>query len=130
MNADRDHIDSALDALLRAHSTDMPSREVEGAILAAAHRAVQSTPRSAEAPRPWRRWMPLAAAATIAAITVGVLQLSPKSGDTTAAVVTDAPQVASEAPPATARADRVEEAPAANVQAQRAPALAKSSSAD
>ena len=73
MIADGDPIDPKLEALLREHSTDAPSSDIDAAILAAAHRAVQSAPqsavnRAAEATRPWRWWMPLAAAATIGAI--------------------------------------------------------------
>jgi hypothetical protein len=77
----------------------MPSPEIDAAILAAAHRAVQSAPRAAgkaaEATSPWRWWMPLAAAATIGAITIGVFQLMPKESEpTTATVLSDAPSSA------------------------------------
>src|SRR5438067_8481829 len=130
MNSDGDHIDPALDALLRAYSVEMPSTDVDAAIVAAAHRAVQSAPQSAGATRPWRRWMPLAAAATIGAITIGVLEITVKSPDTTSTIVSDSSHVAREAPAMKMRTDRAEQAPAANVQAQRAPAQAKPPSAD
>src|SRR3954451_22698959 len=99
MNDNRDPFDPELDALLRGHSTDAPPAAVDAAILAAAHRAVESARRSAanrsaQATRPWRWWMPLAAAATIGAIAIGMLQLAPKESDSTATIVTDTPQTA------------------------------------
>jgi hypothetical protein len=112
MNPERDPFDPTLDALLRADSAETPSPDVDAAILAAAHHAVQSGPRdaakAAEATSPWRWWMPLAAAATIGAITIGVLQLMPKEPESTATVVSDtpspgtraAPEAAAPAPPA------------------------------
>jgi hypothetical protein len=153
MNPDRDHVDPAIDALLRAHSAEMPSAEVDATILAAAHRAVRSTPLGAEqradATRPWRWWMPLAAAATIGAITIGVLQLAPKEPETTSPIVSDtppnvavpaqpvpppaapaeqdkveAPRAPTEAPRAKVRSDRAAQAPAARAEAERAPAPA------
>ena len=136
MNPDRDHVDPALDALLRAHSADTPPAEVDATILAAAHRAVRSAPRDAEksveATRPWRWWMPLAVVATIGAIAIGVLQLSPKEPDTTSTVVSDTPPaVAMPAqpaapPPAPTAKDKAEtsrpatEAPRAKVRSDRA----------
>ena len=151
MNPDRDHVDPALDALLRAHSADTPPAEVDATILAAAHRAVRSAPRDAEksveATRPWRWWMPLAVVATIGAIAIGVLQLSPKEPDTTSTVVSDTPPAvampaqpaapppaptakdkaetsrpATEAPRAKVRSDRAAQAPAARAETERAPA--------
>ncbi len=151
MNPDPDHVDPAIDALLRAYSAETPSAELDATILAAAHRAVRSAPReaenSAEATRPWRWWMPLAAAATIGAITIGVLQLAPKEPETTSAIVSDtpptiavpaqpapppaasaekdkveAPNPATEAPRAKVRSDRAAQAPAAQAEAERAPA--------
>ena len=154
MNADRDHVDPAIDALLRAYSAETPTAEIDATILAAAHRAVGSGPRegltSAEATRPWRWWMPLAAAATIGAITIGVLQLAPKEPETTPTIVSDtpatvavpaqpapapaapaeekdkveAPSAATEAPRAKVRSDRAAQAPTARAEAERAPAPA------
>lgn len=94
MNADRDPIDPALAALLREHSAETPSAEVDAAILAAAHRAVGSVPRvqdRAFARQAWRWWMPLAAAAVIGVVVIGVLPLAPTVVDDTSRVVTDAP---------------------------------------
>ena len=51
MNPDRDPFDPTLDALLRADSAEEPSPDVDSAILAAAHRAVQSAPRDRSAAR-------------------------------------------------------------------------------
>ena len=144
MNPDRDHVDHAIDALLRAHSAETPPAELDAAILAAAHRAVQSAPREAknnvEATRPWRWWMPLAAAATIGAITIGVLQIAPKQPDATSTIVSDTPSIVAvparpvpppaapaerdkaEAPRTKVRSDRAAQAPAARAEAERAPA--------
>ena len=144
MNPDRDHVDHAIDALLRAHSAETPPAELDAAILAAAHRAVQSAPREAEnnveATRPWRWWMPLAAAAAIGAITIGVLQIAPKQPDATSTIVSEAPPIVAvpaqpapppaapaerdkaEAPRAKVRSDRAAQAPAARAEAERAPA--------
>jgi hypothetical protein len=98
MNPDRepfDVTDPTLDALLRAHSEETPSPDIDAAILGAAHRAVQSSPRDAakpaEATSPWRWWMPITAAAVIGAIAIGVLQLIPKEPESTATVVSDTP---------------------------------------
>ncbi|HEY4139567.1 MAG TPA: hypothetical protein VGN65_13980 [Casimicrobiaceae bacterium] len=145
MNPDREPFDPTLDALLHKHSDEMPSPDIDAAILAAAHRAVQSAPRAAdkagEATRPWRWWMPLAAAATIGAITIGVFQLMPKESEPTASVVSDTPSSAAgvsapniapppaasmnkdkaEAPRAQTEAPRVQtQAPRAQIEASRA----------
>lgn len=96
MNADREITDPALDALLREHSAETPPRNVDAAILAAAHRAVGSRPRKderASATPSWRWWMPLAAAAVISVVVIGVLPLAPT-------IVDDAPPpVISDSPP-------------------------------
>jgi resuscitation-promoting factor RpfA len=91
---ERDPSDPALDRLLRADPIASPPAELDAAILAAAHRAVVSTPReagSAEATRPWRWWAPLAAAAAIGAVAIGVLQLMPSERESAPAVVSDMP---------------------------------------
>ena len=77
MNDERERRDPALDALLGEHSTETPPAHVDAAILAAAHRAVGSGPRAALAARAWRWWMPLAAAAVIGVVVIGVLPLAP-----------------------------------------------------
>jgi len=75
---DDDH-DDALHQAWRASSREAPPPALDAAILAAAHRAVGSAPRTAggEAVRPPRWWMPFAAAAVIGAVAVGVVQLAP-----------------------------------------------------
>ena len=131
MNADREPFDPTLDALLRKHSDEMPSSDIDAAILAAAHRAVQSAPRAtdkaAEATSPWRWWMPLAAAATIGAITIGVFQLMPKEPEPTTTVVSDTPSSAVAVPapnipppPAASMNKDKAEAPRAQAEAPRA----------
>ena len=91
MNAEREFTDPALDALLREHSTQTPPAAVDAAILAAAHRAVGSAPHAALATRAWRWWMPIAAAAVIGVIVIGVLPLAPTIVEETAPVVSDSP---------------------------------------
>jgi Meckel syndrome type 1 protein len=88
--------DPALDAAWREHSTEMPPAALDAAILAAAHRAVGSAPKdagktAAEATSPQRWWMPLAAAATIGAVALGILQTMPQQDSATTPAVTDAP---------------------------------------
>ncbi|MEO8755330.1 MAG: hypothetical protein ABI624_21930 [Casimicrobiaceae bacterium] len=75
--------DPALERAWRAHSRETPPLALDRAILAAAHRAVGSGPqeaakaaRAATAPQRW--WMPLAAAAAVGIVTVGLLQVTPE----------------------------------------------------
>ena len=104
--------DPALDAAWREHSTELPSAAMDAAILAAAHRAVGSAPRAATkaaaeagvgaraATRPQRWWMPLAAAATIGAVALGILQTMPQQDVVIAPAVRDAiPPRPFESPP-------------------------------
>ena len=87
--------DPAFDAAWRAASSETPPATLDAAILAAAHRAVDAGPRRvAEATRPERWWWPLAAAATIGAIAVGILQVMPDRPDALEgepAIVSDMP---------------------------------------
>jgi len=83
--------DAVLDAAWSTHSHEEPPPPLDAAILAAAHRAVGSAPHdvaapTAEATSPQRWWMPLAAAATIGAIALGILQLAPQEPAPTASV--------------------------------------------
>jgi hypothetical protein len=91
VNAARDLADPALAALVREHSSETPPAHVDAAILAAAHRAVDSAPRGAHAraTQPWRWWMPLAAAAVIAVVVIGVLPLAPTVLDDASRVASD-----------------------------------------
>jgi hypothetical protein len=96
MTDERDLHDPALDTAWRAHVRDEPPAALDQSVLAAAHRAVQSTPRPTERPaRPrWRAWTPLAVAATLGVIAFGVVELLPRqAADDNAAVVSDVPDV-------------------------------------
>ena len=88
MNNETQRRDPALDALLGEHSTETPPAHVDAAILAAAHRAVGSGPR-----RAWRWWMPLAAAAVIGVVVIGVLPLAPSIVSESPQPITDVPTV-------------------------------------
>jgi hypothetical protein len=77
--------DPRVDAAWRATSREEPPRALDDAIRAAARRESGAGPRSADAPvkrpvpaalQPERWWWPLAAAATIGAIAIGLLQLA------------------------------------------------------
>ena len=81
---DPDPHDDVLAAAWRSQSEDQPPPALDTTILAAAHRAVGSGPRGAsaharEATRPQRWWMPLAAAATIGVVVIGILQVAPQA---------------------------------------------------
>lgn len=116
--------DPALERAWRAHSREGPPAALDRAILAAAHRAVGSGPAklepAREATRPQRWWMPLAAAATIGAVAVGLLQMSPHD----ASIVAPTERVAAVAPQrelAKAAPAGTPEAPAADVKVRAAP---------
>jgi hypothetical protein len=71
--------DPRFDAAWRASSGENPPASLDAAIRAAARREVGAGPQSASAQaatQARRRWWPLAAAATVAAIAVGVVQLA------------------------------------------------------
>ena len=99
-----DVFDPRVDAAWRATSREEPPRALDDAIRAAARRESGAGPRPADVPvkrpvpaalQPERWWWPLAAAATIGAIAVGLLQLAaqensgPYGGEK--AVVSDMP---------------------------------------
>lgn len=132
--------DPALERAWRAHSREGPPAALDRAILAAAHRAVGSGPAKVEpareANRPQRWWMPLAAAATIGAVAVGLLQLSPRDESLVAptervAAVAPQRELAKAAPAGTPEAPAADvkvraatpeaRAPAAGAQARAAP---------
>jgi resuscitation-promoting factor RpfA len=98
--------DPRVDAAWRAASREEPPAALDAAILAAARREVGAGPRStreAETMRAQRWWWPLAVAATLGAITVGLLQtvtpdrLGAPASDS--AVVTDMPTPVAKAAP-------------------------------
>ena len=78
---DRDSLVGAdVDRAWRALSREEPAASLDASILAAAHREAGARPQTVDAKETTatrRRWWPLAAAATVAAIAVGVLQLTP-----------------------------------------------------
>ena len=91
--------DAKFDAAWRAASREEPPAGLDAEIRAAARRAVAAGPQPAdvrEATRPERWWWPLAAAATIGAVAVGVLQvIGPDAGRDLPA---DGPAVVSDMP--------------------------------
>ena len=108
--------DPDLHKLYREHSREEPPSALDAAILAAAHRAVASGPRKggAEATRPQRWWMPLAAAAAIGVVAIGIVQQAPKETAIDATSVATAPATAPSSAP-------VQQAPAAAAESQPAP---------
>ena len=84
--------DPRVDAAWRAASRDEPPAALDDALRAAALRAVDSAPRRGR-DKHW--WYPFAAAATVAVIAVGLLQLTPPE-QVNPTIVTDAPNVAKE----------------------------------
>jgi len=129
--------DAGFDAAWRAASNEVPPPALDASILAAAHREVGAGPRRLVADRALsarRRWWPLAAAATVAVIAIGIAErgghdelVAPGSdpsivADTPAQAaksVADAPRPASEAqhPSEAQRAPEARPAP----EAQSAP---------
>jgi len=91
--------DPRFDAAWRAASNEEPPTALDTAIRAAARREAGTipqpdVPRAPEATRPERWWWPLAAAATIGAITIGLLQLAPparEAANSTSEIVSDIP---------------------------------------
>ena len=97
--------DPHFDAAWRAASREQPSAALDAAILSAARRAAGAGPQPAdvrEATRPERWWWPLAAAASIGAVALGILQLvaTERAGAPAAerAIVSDMPAERSSAP--------------------------------
>jgi pyruvate dehydrogenase E2 component (dihydrolipoamide acetyltransferase) len=117
--------DAALDAAWQAHLRNEPPAHLDAAILAAAHRAVGSAPRAAaEATSPQRWWMPLAAAATIGAVALGILQLAPQESTAPVSDTAPASTAPRERPAAVERKDAAESAAAPPVAALAQSAVA------
>jgi len=117
--------DAELSAAWREHSAEMPPPRLDAAVLAAAHRAVGSAPRdagkpAAEATSPQRWWMPLAAAATIGAVALGILQTMPPESPVTAPSVSDMPARTTASAPALPSPPRDELAATQRASAARA----------
>ena len=108
MNPERDLHDAALAALLREHAAETPAAPIDAAVRAAARRAIDRAPTDravthARAQQAWRWWMPLAAAAVVGVIVIGVLPLAPSD---------DTPQRASDMPAESTRSMALTPAPA------------------
>jgi hypothetical protein len=105
--------DPRLDAAWRAASCEEPPPALDAAIRAAARRAVDA-PTAGGRGKHW--WYPLAAAATVALLAVGIAQLTPPER-VAPATVADSPAVPAETgngnAPGTAAPDARREAPAA-----------------
>jgi hypothetical protein len=104
--------DPRFDQAWAAVSDEAPPPALDAAILAAARREVGAGPREAraavaEATRPERWWFPLAAAATIGAIALGVLQVVGTDGVFSGG----SPAVVSDLPPETTATSRGAPAP-------------------
>lgn len=96
MSTDPDR-DPALAAVWREHSTEAPPPHVDAAILAAAHReAASGTVIRSRAARAWRWWVPLATAAVIAGIVVGVRPPEQTFVDDAARTASDVPAARAE----------------------------------
>jgi hypothetical protein len=117
--------DPRLDAAWRAASRDEPPPALDDAIRAAARREIGAGPRRADAPaavpealRPERWWWPLAAAATIGAIAIGLLQLA--GPDHVAGTASDK-AIVSDLPAAPAKATKQDAAPREETRVPAAP---------
>jgi hypothetical protein len=121
--------DVRFDAAWRAASHEEPSVALDDAIRAAARREVDAGPRPVpsatlaarvpNATRPERWWWPLAAAATIGAITFGLLQLEP-TGNGGPAVVSDMPATVTQSAQAPAATPTPASAPTSKPAGQHA----------
>ena len=128
--------DERFDAAWKRASREAPPRALDDAIRAAARREVGARPQDVaavrEATRPERWWFPLAAAATIGAIAIGVLQLSTPDrlgSSDEQRVVSDTPKDAKEIAPASAPSPAKEAPPIAKREASAAPAAANPTAA-
>jgi hypothetical protein len=111
-------IDPELDATWRAASREQPPAALDDAIRAAARREVGAKPgRLRAAPR----WLPFAAAATVAAIAVGIVQMTPPEQVTPAAIPAATP-TASDSARREAKADT--EQPSADRPQRQEPSVA------
>ena len=106
----------------REHARETPPPAIDDAIRAAARREVGAKPRARVplATKPWRWWMPMAAAATIGAIAIGVIQTVPQQA-LEPAVVSDATPPARAPAPAASSALREQAAPATGADARSEP---------
>ena len=111
-------IDPELEATWRAASREQPPAALDDAIRAAARREVGAKPgRLRAAPR----WLPFAAAATVAAIAVGIVQMTPPE-EVTPATIPAATNTASDSARREAKPDT--ETPSADRPQRQAPSVA------
>jgi hypothetical protein len=116
-------IDPELDATWRAASREQPPAALDDAIRAAARREVGAKPgRLRGAPR----WLPFAAAATVAAIAVGIVQMTPPE-EVTPATIPAATSTASDSARREAKSDT--EKPSADQPQRQAPSFAPAAEA-
>lgn len=92
MAADSDLHDPSLDALMREHSTEAPSSNVDSAILASAHEAVRVEVPRTKAGRFFRVALPIAAAASIAVVVVHLQPVVPTPPQSTKPSTVDRPR--------------------------------------
>jgi hypothetical protein len=129
--------DPHVDAAWRALSREEPPKSLDAAIMAAARREVGAKPQkigTRETVADRRRWWPLAAAATVAAIAVGVLQLTTPdqigAPGVDTAIVSDMPAPASrpatEMPTTPSRSEEAKPEAGSALPAEQAPTRAES----
>src|ERR1700674_1456272 len=111
-------IDPELDATWRAASREQPPAALDDAIRAAARREVGTKPGGFRAAP---RWWPLAAAATVAAIAVGIVQMTPPE-QVTPTTITTASNTSSDAAQRDVKPDP--DKPSANQPQREAPSPA------
>jgi hypothetical protein len=111
-------IDPELDATWRAASREQPPAALDDAIRAAARREVGAKPGGLRAAP---RWWPLAAAATVAAIAVGTVQMTPPE-QVTPTTITTASNTSSDAAQRDVKPDT--DKPSANQPQREAPSPA------
>ena len=117
MNPVDDHRDPEVDAAWRAASRDQPPRALDAAIAAAARRAVGAGPHRRHASRAW--W-PIAAAAVVAVVAIGIVEMTPPGEVAPTVMMPEPPQAP--APREPARQDSMEaERSAAPAVPERAP---------
>jgi hypothetical protein len=110
--------DPRVDAAWRSVSREEPSAVIDAAIRTAARRAVEASPRRSRG-KHW--WYPLAAAATVAVIAVGLLQLTPPEHVVPVAVTGTIGGLKPETEPAPAASAPPASAPAVPASAFQAP---------
>ena len=111
MNPADDHRDPDVDAAWRAANREQPPPALDATIAAAARRAVGAGPKSPQAPHAW--W-PVAAAAVVAIVAIGIVEMTPPDE-----IV---PQEISPAAPASPKLREQTQPPNAGASAQQASA--------